>query len=210
MDNFNPQIPDSLSSSPVSRVKNFFSGPKAIFAILGIVLLIELVYAAVVLSTPPAVAPPSSPKPVIAKTPGRMSLFAPKRNLNASEEVRVSVVIGTGGKSVDGADLIVSYDPKILEATSGGLVKGKIFDEYPLLSLDEKKGLISISGINSVKKGFAGTGQFASLVFKAKSSGKANLKIQFEKDSTTDSNLVESSSSKDILEVVDNLELQIN
>lgn len=195
----------------MEKIKKIFSGPKIIFAILGVILLIEVIYAFRILTAPTPPPPPSpAPKIEITKTGGKMALFSPKKNYRLNETVLVSVVVGTGGHTIDGVDLVVRYNPKVLEATQGGLIKGKILSEYPLVSLDAGKGLISISGISSLNKGFIGTGQFATLNFKAKAVGAAPLTIDFTKDSTTDSNLVETGTSKDILEIVDNLELNIN
>lgn len=192
----------------LEKIKKIFSTPKRIFAFLSVILLIEIIYAVYVLSapTPPS---PSARKITSVKTGGRISLFTVRKTFKTGESVPVSVVIGTGGHIIDGVDLVVSFDPKVLEATQGGLINGKILDEYPLVSLDAKKGLISISGISSTKKGYIGNGQFASIIFKAKSPGATSVTVDFKKDSTTDSNLVESSISKDILEFVDNLELNI-
>ncbi len=121
----------------------------------------------------------------------------------------MAVLVDTGSYSVSGIDLIVHFDPKVLEAASGSLVKGKILDEYPYLSVDSKKGLISISGISSSKNNFTGTGQFALINFKSKLPGKTSLSIDFKPGSTTASNLVDVATSKNILEQVNNLELNI-
>lgn len=196
----------------LNKFKKFLAGPKIIFVILGIILVIEIIYAVSVLSTPT----PAPPLPVIEtstsseKTPGRISLISAEKTLKVGNTLSVSVNIDTGGHFVDGVDLIVRFDPKVMEATPGGLAKGTILDEYPLLSLDERKGAISISGISSLKKGYRGSGEFATLIFKAKARGRTNIVVDFKKGSTTDSNLVENTASKDILDTVDNLELNIN
>ena len=168
----------------------------------------EVVYAVKVLvfSAPP---PLPARKTNIQKTAGKISLTTPKTNYKVNEIASVSVIIDTGGHTVDGVDLVVRFDPKSLEATPGGLVKSGIFDEYPLVAVDKKLGLISISGVNSLKKGYQGTGRFAVLNLKAKLPGNTSVTVDFNKGSTTDSNLVESGLSKDILEVVDNLELVV-
>ncbi len=211
MDVLNTQLNNSLNKEQFpEKIKKIFSGPKIIFAILGVILLIEVIYAFKVLTAPTPPPPPAARKTEITKTGGKIALFSPKKSYKINETVQVSVVIGSGGHTIDGVDLVVRYNPKVLEATQGGLIKGKILSEYPLVSLDANKGLISISGISSLNKGFIGTGQFASLLFKAKAVGTAPLTIDFTKGSTTDSNLVESGTSKDILEIVDNLELNIN
>lgn len=193
----------------LEKIKNLFSGPKIVFIILGIALLIEVVYAIRVLTSPT----PSSlpvPKPIVQTgAVGKISLTTPQTDIRVNEIIPVSVMIETGSHTIDGVDLIVSFDPKILEVTSGGLVKGNIFDEYPLMSLDPKKGLLSISGVSNFKNSFKGTGQFATINLRAKVPVKTSLTIDFNKGSTTDSNLVETATSKDILEDVSNLELNI-
>lgn len=192
----------------MDNLKTFFSGHKIVFAILGAILLIEIIYAVRFL-TSPVTTPPPAGKAGTQSSVGKISLTSPKTNYKVMESIPVSVMIDTAGHIVDGVDLIVRFDPKILEATATGLIKGKILDEYPLVSLDAKQGLISISGISSLKTGFAGTGQFAALNLKARVPGVTSLTIDFKEGSTTDSNLVETSTSQDILQQIDNLELNI-
>ncbi|MBI2329984.1 hypothetical protein HYU94_01190 [Candidatus Daviesbacteria bacterium] len=186
--------------------KKPFPTIKVIFAILGLILLGEVIYAVIVLKSPVA-APPPAPTTVSQPTVGRISLDAPKTKYQLAEIIPVSVMIDTGSNTIDGVDFIVKF-PKILEATQGGLIKGTILDEYPLMSVDASKGLISISGVNSTG-GFKGIGQFAVINFKAKKTGQSSLIVDFQKDSTIDSNLVETDTSKDILEQVDNLEIEV-
>ena len=126
------------------------------------------------------------------------------------EVIPVKVKIESGGNTLGGADVIIKYDPKILEATQGAIIRGAIFDEYPFVSLDSKTGLISISGISSIGEGFKGAeGDFATITFKAKSKGATSLSVDFQKGSTADSNLVEKDASRDILETIGNLELNV-
>lgn len=207
MDSLNVQVNDQLNKQFSGKTKKFFTGPKIIFLILGLVLLIEVIYAVRVLTS-------NSPSPLPQKTTvqsaGKISLNAPKVSYGVKEAVPVSVVIDTAGYVVEGVDLIVHFDPKILEASVSGLVKGTILEEYPAMSVDSAKGLISISGISSTQNGFTGKGQFATLNLRAKAPGKTSLTIDFKgKGQTADSNLVESATSKDILETVNNLEVNV-
>lgn len=205
MDNFNVLTNDQFPE------KNKRSLPiaKIVFAVLGVILLTEVVYAVKVLTSPaPPPLPPVS-NAVVKPVVGQISLSAPKTIYKVNEVVPVIVRVDTGSHEVSGVDLIIRFDPKTLEASSGGLVKGSILDEYPLISLDADKGLISISGISNAKEGFKGVGQFATINFRAKKVGQSALTIDFQKDSTVDSNLVETGISKDILEQVNNLELNI-
>lgn len=187
--------------------------PKIVFAVLGLIVLVELIFAfrTLVLPAPP-LSPPAAKtdiKPISQKTAAKISLNTSQTVFKVKEVIPVSVMIDTGGRGVNGVDLIVQYDPKMLEATPGGLIKGKIFDEYPLLSVDSNKGVISISGISNIRSNFTGKGQFALLNFKAKLPGKTPLVINFRKGSTTASNLVEASTAKNILDEVNNLDLRI-
>ncbi len=196
----------------MDKLKKLLSGPKIIFAILAVVLLVEAVYAVRNLTSSALIpVPPPLPtnKAAAVPTGGRISLTAPQTPVKLGETVPVVVTADTGGHTIDGVDLIVRFDPKILEIPTGGLTKGKIMDEYPLISFDAKNGLVSISGISSLKNGFAGKGQFATINFKAKAPGTTSLIIDFLKNSTSNSNLVELGTSKNILDAVDNLELTI-
>lgn len=205
MDELNIQQNNQVEK-PGAQIRNLFSLPKFIFAVLGLILLVELIYAIRVLTLP---APPVAVRtPVLLKV-GTILLNAPKNTYRVNEVIPVAVNIDTGLRIVDGVDVVIHYDPKVLEATSGGLFKGRILEEYPVMSVDANKGLISISGISNLQNGFKGMGEFATVNFKAKTivSGTP-LTVDFTgKDSTVDSNLVEASTSNDILEQVVNLEL---
>lgn len=190
-----------------NKLKEFFSLPKIIFLSLGIIVIIELIYAVRTLS----LSAPSQPSasPIVKSTTAKISLNAAKTTFRVNEVVPVTVAIDTGGRSIDGVDLIVQFDPETLEITKAGLEKGDIIDEYPLMSVDVDSGLVSISGISNLGGSFAGKGEFATLNFKAKQAGSTSLTVNFEKDTTTASNLIEINTSKNILEEVDNLEITI-
>lgn len=192
----------------MDNLKNFFTIPKIIFMILGIIVLIEVIF--VVRSLVAPTAPPLQLENLVStKTVAKISLTVLKTSFRIEEVVPVAVVVDTGEKAVSGADLIVKFDPDILEVSSESIVRGKIFDEYPLISVDTKKGLVAISGVSSLNKIFKGTGQFALINFKAKIPGKTFLTIDFKKGSTTASNLVDAGTSQNVLDNVDNLELTI-
>lgn len=212
MDNFNVQVNYQQNQDNWQQKLKFLTLPRIIFAALGLVLLVELVYAIKVLNPPVSTQTPV--KPIATTRPntgpgGRMSLSTAKTNIQVKDLIPVVVTVDTVGREVDGTDLIVKYDPKILQITTAGLIKGKIFNEYPVLLVDAKQGLVSISGISSLDKSFKGAGQFALINFQAKAPGRTLLTIDFKKGSTITSNLVETSTAKSILTEVDNLELEI-
>lgn len=196
----------------MDNFKKLFSGPKIIFTILGMIVLIEVIYAVRTLNTSTPAFTPAFPVAEVnnrKEIPGKISLSASKTSYKVAEIIPVSVVIDIGTKEISGADVIVSFDPNVLEVVPNGITKGKVFDEYPLLSQDAKKGKVSISGISTLKKVFSGTGQFATINFKAKNPGKISLVVNFQKGSTTESNLVEAATARNILETVTNLDLEV-
>lgn len=199
MDDFNLNL-----NKQENRFKKFISVPNIIFGILGLILVVELISAFRTLTLPT----PPPPKAIVqAKGFGNISLTTEKTRYSINELIPVQVIIDTGGKEISGADLILYYDPEILDKTPNVIVSGQIFDEYPIQSF-ENKGIISISGVSG-PKAFNGTGLFAVINLTPKQLGKASITVDFKKGSTIDSNLVESKSSQDILEVVNNLELDI-
>lgn len=209
MDNFNISTNNPYIEP---EKKNFFKSHKIIFLILGLIVLIEVIYAVRVLTAPASSSPALSQREEQSGSEGKISLTSAQAAYNKGDAITVSVKIDTGGHDISGADLVVSYDSQILEATSSGLVRGNIFDEYPLISADQSKGIISISGIAGVNNragGFKGSGEFAVINFKAKEAGSALLTVNFQKGSTTESNLVEAGTSQNILEAVDNLEIVV-
>lgn len=204
MDNLNAQV----FSQPEKSKK--FSAVKIIFLILGVIIVGELIYAGRMLIFPTKSSPALLPlvKAPARKTAGIISLTTPKATVNVKDIVPVAVVIDTGGHLIGGADLVINFDPKFLEVNTNNLIKGKIFDEYPLLSVN--KGIIAISGINNSKNVFTGKDQFAVINFTAKQPGNTIVTVEFKsKGVTTDSNLVEVETSKDILEKVESLKLNI-
>ncbi|MBI2334934.1 hypothetical protein HYU96_04005 [Candidatus Daviesbacteria bacterium] len=180
---------------------------KIIFVILGAALLIEIIYAVWVLNTPAPVPPPetvSLPKTV------SLSLYSPRSEFKKGEVVSVTVNLDTGTHETEGADLLLSFDPKVLEATAGAVLKGVIYPEYPQTRIDQKTGSIAISGISGlIGKTFQGSGVFATVNFKAKAVGQATLSIKFTPGQTNDSNVVEALSGNDILENVSDLTLTL-
>ncbi len=210
MDSLNVYVNNQTNNQTgPQKIKSFFTVPKIIFAVLGIVILVEVIFVVKSLTSPASPLPQVSDQAGVISTISKISLSASKTNLNVGQMIPVELRVDTGGKSISGADLIIRFDPQVLEASGTAIIKGKIFDEYPLVSVDAKNGLISISGVSSINKSFKGSGQFALINFKAKIPGKTSLTVDFKKGSTTASNLVEAATSKNILDNVDNLELEI-
>lgn len=180
--------------------------PKYLFGILAMVLVIELIYGYQTLKSP-------FPKKADATTiigVAKIVLDTPKRNVTLGEEVPVIVRIVTGGRATDSTDLIIKYDPTLLDITPEKITEGTIYQDYVIKDVDLSAGEIRISAITPPNaEGFVGIGTLATLNFLAKQDGKTKLEIDYVKGSTTDSNIVETGIAIDILDQVFNLDLVI-
>lgn len=196
---------DNQNTAQNTTPKKLPFGPKSIFVILGAVLLIEVLYAITVLSSPTA--PPPEPAPAEKASIG---LLSPLSEFRVKDVVPVEVRLDTGSHDTEGTDLLLNFDSKILEATAGAVTKGAIYPEYPQVRIDNKAGSIQISGISGLQgKSFRGKGVFASINFRAKAKGTSALTVSFTAGKTDDSNVVEALSGNDILESVSDLTIKI-
>lgn len=134
-----------------------------------------------------------------------------KPSFQIGETVPVTIKVVTGGQSTDSTDVILRYDPKVLEITGDNFVEiGRIYPDYPVANYDNITGIVQVSGAAlSSNSGFSGVGNFATLNFKAMSAGATTISIDFQTESTADSNIVLSGTAKDILTQVTNADIII-
>lgn len=185
--------------------------PKLIFIILGAVIIVELLIGAKTLLTPVA------PIPVVKQTvsqvvlsEGVINLSSPKSLYGVAEIIPLSIKVSTGNHLTSGVDLVLKYDPSMLEASGSSLVKGSAFDDYPQINIDSKNGILRASGVISpTKLGFNGSGDFGVINFTAKSKGITTISLEFSPEVTGDSNMVELETNKDILGKVTEVKLNI-
>lgn len=190
----------------MDNIKSFLRGPKIIFAVLAVIILAEVVLALRYLGQRN-----SSSTTFQEISGGKIILVTTKKDIKVGDIVSVDVRVSTGGHSTEGTDLVLKFDPKAVEILSGKIVPGKIYGEYPMKSVDPKLGQIRISGIAGLvnKTSFNGIGVFATLNFKAVKPGKTTLSVDFTPKKTSDSNIIDSQTTQDILEGVTNLDLNI-
>lgn len=144
-------------------------------------------------------------------TPAVILLSTSKPDVKVGETFTVSINISSRS-ATDGTDIIILYDPQLLAVESNAekaVTVGTMYPEYPI-NLDNKAGQIKVSGISPSSEGVVASGLFGTIKFKALKKGTASINLDFKKDSTTDSNVIESSSKKDILEAVQNTQVLID
>lgn len=201
----NPQVPP-ISSTPPSKKRLFY----LIIGLALVIIVIELVWAySVFYKSPNAtivnqVVNTQSTVNSIAT----ITLTSSKQTLKVGENFVVAIDVKTK-RLTDAMDLVLKYDPKVLEASSSAIT-GNLYDQYPVNKVDASLGVITVSGITSEQNGIIPNGVFGYLTFKAKAQGQSKISVDFTPNTTNDSNIIEAKTGKDVLSSVNNLELNIS
>ena len=186
-----------------SRVSN-----KAIIllAVVGLLIVIELVWGISYLRKVPQPTAPAA-----AEEGARLMLSPAQKVVKVGEELEVELILDTRGVETSGADVIISYDPTLVEILDGDenpangiqVRPGLLYQKYPVNEVDIAGGKIGFSGIATPPKTFAGKGTLAYIKLRTLGAGTAALTIEFTKGATIDSNVVQAESlGKDILDKV--------
>lgn len=195
-----------------SNFKDFLSewilSPRVVFVILGVLLVVELYLGAKTLLSP-IKKPQTTPLPQKLTQKATLTLSTELTNYLVGQEVLVKVILSTGSYQTDGTDVLIQFDPQVLEPADNFFEKGTLYQDYPGVRKDQLKGTVSASGITVSSGGFKGTGVFGTFKFKAKKVGKSLVELKFTPSSTTDSNIIESNSAKDLLEEGSKVEVKV-
>jgi hypothetical protein len=219
------------SSPPVTQGKKFNKAvlienlPKLIFFVLGIVILVELFIGARTLlqnrtlnnlqsltgeNDSFSTSSTGVTGRVAALSNAKIYLLTDKGEYKTGDNLVLRINLDTGGHTINGVDVILKYDPKLLSASSNRIIKGDIFQEFSLADVDSTNGIVRISGISSIQnKGYNGMGDIAAISFRAISQGDASFSVEFKKGDTTNTNVVEAFTGKNILGEVKEVKVSI-
>lgn len=120
----------------------------------------------------------------------------------ANQTYPVGIVIDSAGKSVDGVDVVVNFDPKKVQVVGETISPTTMFERFPLNKVDNGRGQIQFSALTFNSKpeiGIAATFRFRPLA-----PGAVNFTFDFTLGKTTDSNIAEHGTAKDVLGKVEN------
>lgn len=211
------KAPDpQVSASQISKKpRQWYRGSlfRIVITVLIIGVLAEVIYGGFSLFAPSTARNLNPLQPTVNEmTSARLSLIPDKASYKKGETVIIDVKLYTGGYTTASTDLALKYDPLFLKPQGENFaVPGQIYPEYPAVQVEGQKGLIGISGIPmDSSQSFSGVGLFAKLNFIALKEGQTEITIDYQPDLTGDSNVVLSSSSKDVLGVVDNAQITIS
>lgn len=134
-----------------------------------------------------------------------LSLSPTGGSYNRGCTFQVAVVLDASNEQTDGTDAILIYDTTKLTLSAQAVqTNTSIYPDYSNSS-DPSTGKISISGIASVSQAYSGKGNMATVSFQVKSDaapGPMTIRFDFDssnKDKTTDSNVVERGTVKELL-----------
>ncbi len=206
----------STQPSPTNNDGNKFLNKRNILVILGLVLVLEIAWAAFTLLKPqsqsPTIShsqPEESSAPVVQET--SIVLESASSTVKVGDSVKVDIQMQSE-VSTDGTDLIINYDPAYLTlvpTSNGSSVElGSLYTEYPV-NKTEVPGKITVSGISSRDGGMVPNGLFGTINFKAKAAGKTQVEIDFQSNDTKESNVIAAGEGKDVLTEVTDLNLEI-
>lgn len=136
-----------------------------------------------------------------------LSLSPSSGTFNRGCSFTLGINLDTAGAQTDGTDAILNFDPTRVSATT--ITPGTIYSDYPGTNIDST-GKITISGLASVAQPFAGSGVLATLAMTVPANAPTGVtQVTFDFDplnptKTTDSNVVERSTVRDVLASVTN------
>ena len=117
-----------------------------------------------------------------------------------SEKFNLELRINTGGQAAGGVDILLEFPKNLLNAQQ--ITKGTVFSEV-FSSIKNDEGRVIISAYfpySESEKSYTGTnGLIATLSFKPLANGTAQINFVCNSNSTNDSNIVEKTTSKDII-----------
>lgn len=146
-------------------------------------------------TTAPSPSPSPEPSPE-AGSPASLTFGGPTSGV-MDETVDVTVDLDTGGASVVGTDVVVTFDPARVQIDNVSL--GTDFDTFPALSTDNVQGSVVFSGVMNPETSFSGTSTLATLTVSPVVPGAATLRFDYTNGSSTDSNVIDATSGADIL-----------
>lgn len=110
----------------------------------------------------------------------------PFGNVSEGKDLTVDVVLKGEDETVDGADILINFDSKILKVKE--IKNGPFFGDYPVKKGDGNQVRITALAPKDGVKVF-GEVVVASIIFEVLDSGQTKLDIVFQNGSTTDSNV---------------------
>lgn len=215
-----PSTPTLTPASDSPRKEKIQAFLKTVLRFLPVIIIIAVIgvvgYLALnrfVINKPEVIEVPPPPQ-VQPIQPAKVTLKTSPAGSALGQPVDIEIWVDTGGYPTQSADIVLKYDPLAFEplATSSATYfkKGKIYPDISFVDLNTQEGLFEVSGIvGPGGEGFNGIGMMGALRLKAKKAGTTQVTMEFDKNSTRVSNVLQSGSGENILTAAQPLQLTI-
>jgi len=128
--------------------------------------------------------------------PALFTLEPTSKTLKVGESLSLALTLNSGAFTIDAVDAILNFDPAVLKAEK--ITPGKIFSQYPIKQIDNKKGKVQLSAAAEIKNGkvvsFSGEGEYGSVTFRT-------LKATDSAQIVFDINSIVASAGKNVLDL---------
>lgn len=138
----------------------------------------------------------------------RLSFSKPAVTARVGEEVTIDILVDTGDDRTTGVDLVLTYDPTLLEVVDADsntagvqIASTNLFDFVPANEVTIASGKISFSASQqptSQPVNVAG-GKLATVAFKAKAAGQSDLIFDHTPGLLSDTNIIKANDGRDLL-----------
>lgn len=123
------------------------------------------------------------------------------------EEFTVGVYLNTGGQEVEAADVVIKYNPEVLELVNNTLKPGLVLENYSGLMIDARKGFATIRAGSGNYKGVRG--KLAEATFSPKTTGSTNVELYFQTGGANECAVWSKSTKADILKATNPSKISI-
>lgn len=208
----------------MSQLPNIKTTKGFLFWLLLFILLVESVWAInylsensnldgsadTVFTSPTSQTPNQKTNTESSQRQASLTLKTASNQVVANETFVVDINLNTKNEEVDGVTLYINFDQTLLQVVDPQPLRG--LDIFPLVLTNEQENgrIIYRAVANPTGPFFKGEGQVASVTFKAKRAGSAQIKVDFNPGSTTETNIASHNvPGTDILNNVQDLKIEI-
>jgi hypothetical protein len=125
--------------------------------------------------------------------------------LKQQEEAELRVFLVSKINEVGGVDLVLKYNPELIEIVGNTIKPGTIFDYYRDRLVDNRRGIIRLSSSGK----FKGEGTFATFIIKGKERGSGKIEIVSSKTSADSTVVWDTQEETNILGNIYNLSFEV-
>ncbi len=152
------------------------------------------------------------------KDMGRLSLTPGRIETKSGEQFSLGVIVDPKNYQINGVDAVIQYDPNVLTVVDADnqkpqvqVAQGDLFPTLLINSVDPLEGIITLtaSRLSKDTPAINTSGSLANITFISQISGTTQVRILFDPNTSSTSNIMQADTSNNILTDVDHATIQI-